>query len=511
MKVNEIKVGAILSYIIIGLNILVGLIYTPLLVRMLGQSEYGLYSMVASIVAYLTILDFGFGNAIIIYTARYRQNNQKEDEQRLHGMFLIIYIIIGILSVLIGMLLYFYAENMFGKSMEISEIETVKKLILILIFNIGITFPFSIFSSILTAYEKFVFIKIINIINILLKPLIMIPLLYLGYRSIALAVVLTIINVLTLLLNLIYCIKKINIKLKFGNINFILLKEIFVYSIFIFLNTIIDKVSWNIDQFILGIVSGTVSVAVYSVAAQLNSMYLTFSTAISGVLLPKIARMERNKASDKDFGEIFIKTGRIQFVIMALILTGFIIFGREFIYIWVGKRYLKSYLIACILIVPVSIPLIQNIGISILQAKNKHKFRAIVLFVIAIINILISIPLAKLYQGIGSAIGTSLALILGQGIILNIYYKKKIKLDITEFWKQILKMALPIFVMALIFYLLNSYYITTNFVYLLIKISIYILAYFVIVWKFSINKYEKDLLIKPIKDKLSRRRKYVKS
>ena len=70
MKINQIKVGVILSYVVIALNMIIGIAYTPILTGSLGQSEYGLYSIVSSIISYLTILDFGFGNAIIIYTAK---------------------------------------------------------------------------------------------------------------------------------------------------------------------------------------------------------------------------------------------------------------------------------------------------------------------------------------------------------------------------------------------------------------------------------------------------------
>ena len=98
MKKNEIKIGAILSYVIIVINMIIGILYTPYLTSKLGQSEYGLYSLITSIISYLTILDFGFGNAIIIYTTKYKTNNEKDKEQKLHGMFFIIYIVIGIIA-----------------------------------------------------------------------------------------------------------------------------------------------------------------------------------------------------------------------------------------------------------------------------------------------------------------------------------------------------------------------------------------------------------------------------
>ena len=88
------KIGATLSYISIVLNTLIQLIYTPFLIKKLGQSEYGLYSLVSSIIGYLTILDLGFGNAIIVYTAKYRVQKKYDEEKKLHGMFFLIFCVI---------------------------------------------------------------------------------------------------------------------------------------------------------------------------------------------------------------------------------------------------------------------------------------------------------------------------------------------------------------------------------------------------------------------------------
>ena len=285
-KSKEIKLGAILSYVVIGLNMIIGIFYTPYLTRMLGQSEYGLYSLVASVISYLTILDLGFGNAIIVYTSKYLAKNDKENENKLHGMFFIIYVIIGIIAGIIGAILVCNVERLFGNSMNAEEIAKAKVLMQILTFNLIITFPLSIFGSIITAYEKFIFNKLVNIVRILIMPLIMIPLLLMGYKSVALVILTTILNVVCLLINMIYCVKKLGVKLKFNGFDFKLLKEIFAYSFFIFLNSIIDKVNWSLDNFILGTISGTVTVAIYAIAQQFNNMYLSFSTAISGVLLP---------------------------------------------------------------------------------------------------------------------------------------------------------------------------------------------------------------------------------
>lgn len=495
---NQRKIGAILSYVVIALNMVVGLAYTPFLIRSLGQSEYGLYSIVYTVISYLTVMDMGFGNSIIIYTARYINQGDKEKQDKLHGMFFLIYCVIGVIATLIGVILFFNVDTLFGNSMTVEELSKARIMMLILTFNLAITFPLSIFGNIITAHEKFIINKLLKILQIILQPMMMIPLLLLGYKAIAMVVVVTLANVICLLLNTIICIKNLDVRLKFKGFDFSLLKEIFAYSFFIFLNQIIDKANWSLGQFLLGSLVGTAATAVFAVSTQLNNMYMNFSTAISGVMLPKVTKMEDSKASNKEFTDVFVKTGRVQYLLMALIITGFVLFGQVFINWWAGPGYEDAYIIACILMIPVTIPLIQNIGLSILQAKNLYKYRTIIFFGIAILNVAMSIPLTKMYGGIGTAIGTAVSLILGQGIILNIYYHKKVGVNMIEFWKNILRMSIPIVFVVLFGIGLNMLIVSDSILILAVKIVLYTAVYGLLMWFFGMNTYEKDLIRKPV-------------
>lgn len=149
-----------MSYLTLGLSNLIALIYTPFMLRMMGQSEYGLYSLVASVVAYLTILDFGFGNAIVRYTAKYRAEGKVEDQYSLFGLFFILYSIIGVISFLLGLGLYFNIDFLFEQSMTGEELSKARVMVLLLVFNVALTFPLSVFSSVVVAYEKFIFISL---------------------------------------------------------------------------------------------------------------------------------------------------------------------------------------------------------------------------------------------------------------------------------------------------------------------------------------------------------------
>lgn len=495
---NQLKAGAILNYVVIILNTLVGLLYTPYMLRMMGQSEYGLYALVASVIGYLTVLDLGLGNAIVRYTAKYRAEGEKKEQYEMFGMFLILYLAIGVIALFAGMGLYFNVDNMFGDTMNDIELDHARTMMLILVFNLVFTFPMSIFGSIITAYERFVFPRAINIIRVILNTIIMIALLHIGYKAVAMVVVQTVFNVLTLVINYIYCKRKLHIEIHFGHLKWDFLEEVAIYSFWIFLNVIMDKIYWSTGQFILGAVSGTVAISIFAVAIQLQAMYMQFSTAISGVFLPKVTGMVALRNDRKEISDLFIRTGRIQNVVMAFILFGFIVFGKSFILLWAGPEYEETYLITLLFFVSLYIPLIQNLGITILQARNQMKFRSLLYIAIASVALVAQYFFAKEWGGIGCAIAVAGALFLGQGLILNIYYKTKQDIDIGKFWKEIFKMNIaPIAISTVAMYITSCLEIHSWF-QLAVAICFYSLVYLPSLFLFGLNKEERNMLLKPI-------------
>ena len=495
---NQLKAGAALNYVVILLNMLVGLLYTPYMLRMMGQSEYGLYSLVASVISYLTVLDLGLGNAIVRYTAKFRAEGKTTEQYEMFGMFLVLYIIIGCIAFAAGLGLYFNVDTLFGATMTVEELDKARIMMLFLIFNLAVTFPMSIFGSIITAYERFVFPKAVNIVRVILNTVIMICLLEMGYKAVAMVILQTVFNLLTLVINFFYCKYKLQIKIFFRNFKWGFLKEVAVYSFWIFLNVIMDRIYWSTGQFVLGAFVGTAAVAVFAVAIQLEHIYMQFSTAIASVFLPKVTGMVARNDNRKEISNLFIRTGRIQYIVIALILTGFIVFGRDFINLWAGTDYDSAYIITLLFFVSLAIPLIQNLGITILQARNQMKFRSLLYIAIAVISLIFQIIMAKQYGGLGCAISIAGALFLGQGLIMNIYYHKKQGIDILAFWHEILKMSIVPIIMGIASTCLLRNITLDNWFSLGIAIGAFAIVYIPLFFCFSMNQTERDLFIKPI-------------
>lgn len=498
MPVNQLKAGVVLNYVVIILNTVVGLLYTPYMLRMMGQSEYGLYSLVASVIAYLTVLDLGFGNAIVRYTAKFRAEKKTEEQYEMFGMFFLLYLVIGIIAFGIGLGLYFNVGTLFGDTMTAVELGRARIMMLLLVANLAFTFPMSIWGSIIQAYEDFVFQKSLNIFRIILNTAVMICLLHFGYKAVAMVVVQTIFNVLTLVVNFIYCRRKLNIHIyfRFKHFHWGFLKEVAIYSFWIFLNAIMDRVYWSTGQFVLGAIVGTAAVAVFAIAIQLEGMYMQFSTAISSVFLPKVTAMVATNRSRKEISDLFIRTGRMQYIVLAYILSGFIIFGRQFIELWAGAGYTDAYIISLLFFIPLTVPLIQNLGITILQARNEMKFRSVLYIIIALVSLAMQIVLTRFFGGIGCAMGVSGALVVGQILIMNVYYRRRQDLDIKTFWKEISKMSIiPIVLIFSSMLVIRHFFALDSWGKLILGIAAFSLVYIPLFFRFSMTDDERNLFI----------------
>ncbi|MDD4689899.1 MAG: oligosaccharide flippase family protein [Eubacteriales bacterium] len=502
MDNKQIKYGAVLNYIAIGLNLIVGLLYTPYMLRMLGQNEYGLYSLVASVISYLTLFDLGFGNAIIRYSSKNIAEGNTDKEYRTYGMFIKLYSLIGVVVMLIGVLLFFNVDAVFNQTMNSEETGKARIMVGFLVFNLALTFPMSVFTAAITSHERFVFLKSVSIIRVLLNTLVIIALLHLGYKAVAMVMTQTFFNVLTPVIGYIYCKTKLNIKVIFGVIDWKELKEILLYSVWIVLCVVVDKVYLSSGQIILGIKSGTQQIAIYAIAIQLLLMFVQFSTAISSLFLPRLTKLAVEKNLN-EISNIFIKVGNIQFCIVCFILMSFCLLGEQFISLWAGEDYSSAYYMAVVLLIPYTIDLIQNIGTTILQARNQLRFRTTTLLIMSLLCIILEIYTAEKWGGLGCACSVGFCVILGHVLILNYYYWKKQSIQIPQFWILIIRKSIPALGITILAYCFMQYLEISicswgSFIMVASAFSaIYMLTFYLL----SLNKQERLLIKKTIRIK----------
>lgn len=499
MKGNQLKLGVVLSYTQMILTNLISIIFTPIVIRILGQDEYGIMSLASTVIGYLSLLKLGLGSSYNYFYHKQKKEANEDGVAKLNGMYVTIFSVIALVVFVIGMAIVTNAKSVLGSEITENELEIAKKLMFISVLSVTFSMPTSVFSSYIVVHERFIFSRIVNIIFTISGNLVRLTLLFMGFRSVEITIsafILTIINVLT---TIVYSVKVLKIKFNFSGFQLKMLKSMFAFSFFIFLNQIVDQINWSIDKYIIARFYGAASVAVYSIGASLNNYYVTISSTISGVFSPRINKMVSAETDDKTLTDLMIKVGRIQFLVLSLVFSGLLFFGEYFIVgYYAGTGYEDAYKVVLILCTPVTVPLIQNVGIEIQRAKNKHRFRSVVYLIMAFFNLGISIPLCKHFGIIGCAIGTAIGITLANVIIMNIYYHKTLGLNMFRFWKSIFRI-LPSEIIPVLFgfFILKIVKVNSLPEFLIFGV-LYVLVFSVSVWFLGMNDFEKNLIKDPI-------------
>ena len=331
-------------------------------------------------------------------------------------------------------------------------------------------------------------------------PLVTIPLLLYGFRSVAIVSVTVGFSLVADIIYVYYVLFILKERFIWQGLDKGLLKELSIYTSFIAINMIIDQINWNIDKLVLARYKGTASVAVYSVGYTLNTYYNMVSTAVSGVFTPMVhgivneyknhLELQRDRLT-----QVFTRVGRVQILILGLFGTGLVLFGKQFISVWAGKGFDEAYYVVLLLAIPATIPLIQNVGIEIQRAMDKHKFRSVAYLIMALLNLIVSIYLCQLWGPVGCAIGTGASMIIANGVIMNIYYHRHCNIDIIHFWKEIIRILPGIIIPFCIFsVVINIFPVASSYRTLILWIGSYTITYCFSIWILSMNSYEKGLV-----------------
>ncbi len=509
MKTKNIKIGAIISYAQLFVSILISILYTPFMLSVLGPGEHGIYSTVSSAISFLSLLSLGIGSSYIRFYSKYKAAEDKEKINCLNGLFLIIFTVIGLVALICGAILSFNLSLVFSDGLTASEYSIARILALIVTFDLAVSFPASVFNSIIRVHEDFIWVKSINMLQSVLSPLLTIPMLLMGFGSIGMVLITTLVDIFAYLLNVLFCFVKLKTRFKFRQPEKKIMKAIFGFSIFIAINQIINQLNSGLDKVLLARFVNTTAVSVYAIGFSLYSYYSSFSGAITGLFTPHIHRITSENEEDPgrmgiELTDVFVKLGRLQFMIQMLLLTGIVFFGKPFIHFWAGPDYGNSYYVALILCCAYTIPLCQNIGVEIQRAQNKHQLRTIVYAIMTLANIILTVILCQFWGEIGAVVGTAIAVIVIEVIFMNIYYHKKLHINVFKYWLNMLSMSkgliIPIAVGALIMVFVNI----DSYFDLILWIGIYSVIYIISIWFLSANKEERNMVLGNLLKKLRR-------
>ncbi len=482
LKLSQVKMGAMISYFALGINIITGLLYTPWMVRQIGQANYGLYTLATSLIA-IFMLDFGLGSAVSRFVSKYRAEGNQEAINSIIGVIYKLYIAIDIIVLVVLVGIYFSLDKIYVK-LTPAELEQFKTLyIMVAGFNL-ISFPLSPLNGILNAYEKFIQLKLCDLFNKLFTVGLVVVALSFSTSVTTVVAANVASGIITLIIKMVIVKSQSPLCVDFRAGDKALYKTLFGFTAWTTITSIMQRFTHSFAPSVLGMTSSSIEIAVYSPAVVLEGYFYVLATAVNGLFLPRISRFIADK-KENEILKLMIKVGRYQITVLGLIFIGFLCVGQDFMTLWMGPEYSRTYYCALIIIFPSLISCSQQIASTTIIAKNLIKYQAICHIFTGLLGLAVSYIASIYFGAVGVCIGTAVTA-LTNIVYMNTVYRRKAGINVFEFYKKCYLKAIPCYIIvAVISFVLISFISISGWMGLIIKsiiISVIYLAVFAFVY-----------------------------
>ena len=496
--VSQRKAGAILGYANIIVKNLVNLVYTPMLLAFVGQADYGVFQTSNSFVFSLSLLTFGFSDAYIRFYTQKKAQGTEEDIKSLNGMYLVLYIGVCAVALTLGLLFAANVETFFSASFTADQVGLAGQLMAIMAFSVVCTLFSTVFDAYILAHEQFRFQQTRQMFTSLATPGVAFVLLNLGMGAVGVALAQLAVNVTLLLLNARFAIQKLGMRFNVRRFDVALFRAVAVFSAWIFVNQVCDLVNQSVPNILLGALTSAVTVSVFAVSIQVRNVFVSLSTVMSNVFIPKINRIVATSDDNTELTHLMTRVGRYQMFLFCWVYCGFVLLGRFFVAKWAGEGFMDAYYLICAMALPLGVPLCQNTGIEIQRAKNKHKARSLVYLGMACINVIFT-WLASPYLGYWApAVAYIVSISLGNGLFMNCYYHARIGLDMGFFWKRNLPVVLVSAAVVAAGLVVSRFVPVSSWIGFALWGLVYSVVFAAAMWLFVLDNGEKEALAKKL-------------
>lgn len=491
------RAGAVVSYVYMMAQIIVQLVYVPLLLSGIGQEEYGLYQLVGSIMSYIISVNSVLAAGVSRYYCMYRSKGDEKMATNTLALAKRLYWIISVIVLVIVSCLIPVVQVVYQGSFTPTQLNECSAMLIVLGLNAVVTMNNTINIAAITAEERFVFLKGSQLVTLVAQPVVVITLISFIPNALMVTLVVLAMNALCALIQRIYAQNFLKVQYAYCGWDGTLARGLLGFSVSIILVVAADQIFWKADQLIIGYLSGAALVAVYAVGSQIYMAYMNVGTVVSSVFFPRVSELYHGERSIGKVSELYARVGRVTFLICSAVLGAFLVVGPDFIRLWAGDSYSDAYLVAVFVMVPLTIDLVQNLANTIMQVADKYLFRGTVMLTLAVLNIATTIALVNCLGIIGAALSTGVALFVGNGIIINWYLTRHIHIDVKGFWRQVGHL-IPSFITAVgvcaaVYWLLPVPH--QSWLSLIVAAAVYEFLLFSLEWRFGMNEQEKGLFL----------------
>lgn len=493
---NSRSKGILLSYMNTILGMICGIFVSSFLLRSLGDTEYGLYQTITAFATYLVMLEFGTGTVMSRNIAIcHGEGNDQEVLNKNITTIWYINVVLSILIVIVSIVFYCNIGYIYSKTMTEAQIFMAKRLFVVITGYLVVSFFTQTISGIPLGMEEYTFAQKLNLFRLLTRTLILV--FCVRWKPFAMTIVLIdlLFGVISFVITFVFCKIKYNIRLKLYYFDKSILVDIMPLCFAMFLQTIVNQANSSVDKFVIGIKMSMESVAVYSIAQYIYSIFSSITTVPISMFLPQVAKDISSGKEGVALTDTFIQPCRLVVMLGGSMMFGFIAVGKQFISIVYGEDKVVSWLYALIIIIPMFVNMTNGVLVNVLDILKKRQYRSYVLILTTILNIILTVLLIDHYGIIGAVIATAISTFLGQILAMNIYYARRLHIRVLRLFYNAYKGILPFQMLACIISFVIASFISNNIISLFIGGIIYVLISGILIYLFGMNKEEKAKVV----------------
>ena len=502
MKKNQRAAGLTISYINIVISMVVNFLLTPLMIQSLSDEGYSIYKIMRSLSGPLIVLNLGVSTVVARSIVRFSENVESSsiNKENTYALGTLLSLITGCVVIAIGFLISLFIPTLYGNTFAPESIVMAKKMFLIFSATTSVHILTESFRGCVIGHEKFIFYHGSHTAQHVLRFSLIFLLLQAGRSALAVAFVDLLVSLAILLAYILFSTFSLREKMKLHHFDRTTFSQFASFSAAILLQAIVNQVNNNVDIIILGAtISSAEIITMYSSALTIYSVFNSLLSAVPGLYLPQAMKLVARNASGEELTDFVIKPGRFQSMLAVGIVCGFAATGKSFIDLWIGKQYIDAYYVALFLMIPVTVPLIENVAITILDANLKRVYRSAVLCAMAVLNTLLTLLLIPVFGFWGAMIATCISLVLGHGLLMNLYYQIKLKMNVSRMFRTMLKGSLTSGLISAALVIPLSGLISNSITAFLVQGVLFILIYGLLLFFRALYPSERSFVIQKLK------------
>lgn len=490
---GEAQRGAVYNYLNLLLINVTGILLTPYIIRSLGVSQYGLYTLIGAFTPYFALFDFGLGKTITRFTAHYRATHNVSSEHRFLASISRLYLLLTVLLLITGVWLYMKVDRIWGAHFTEGELSDVRRMVAVVVFSQVIIIPGSAFTAICNGYGLFAFPRAVQPVKYIIRAVSIVALLLWGQKAFALVVLDAILNIGVVIVTFIYVCRYVGPGV-FLHQNPLAFRPILNYSFWIALYAATCAFQWNSGQIVAGMVGDTATVGIVGIGILMGSMYGYFAETVNRMMLPRAARFMSRPHTPNRLTDEMIRVGRLVAIPQIFILGAFIIFGKVFVFLWAGEFYGYAYILSIVMMASWTVQLTQDYANSLLEAAGRIRVMSVINFIAIFAGVMASYFASLRWGIIGIVSALSCGTLLAT-IASNVYYHMCLQLGTRRYFRAVYaKLFVSVGVIVILFETAECFVgFGVSWFRLIVGGAIYVLLFAVVIYGMVLTGEEKRL------------------